>query len=328
MTLSQKIKTFFVLQLLRLFRWMEFSDMAVKTILRTALVLALIITFFMGFYMESRESDFYRYVPGIATFISGSHKKFPVMVKEIPQPQISARAALVVDLGSDRNLFELNIHTRYPPASTTKLMTAIVSNDLYSLDEVLVTPEACSGVEGSRLGLIPGEEMIVGDLLTALLVSSANDAACVLGSGKTDAASFVTLMNDKALSLGLSDTFFDNSIGFDSPSNTHYSSAYDLYVLAKEAMTLDFIRETVKIGEVTLKTGVAPRKIYTTNLLLWSVPESYGIKTGKTLAAGEVLIYGYRKAEKDLIIVVMGSEERFMDTRQLLDWSLTSYMWQ
>ena len=87
------------------------------------------------------------------------------------------------------------------------------------------------------------------------------------------------------------------------------------------------MRDVVGMREHTLKSGVTQRKIYTTNQLLWAIPESVGIKTGRTLAAGEVLIFEYKDEKKDLIIVVMGSEDRFLDTREILNWVLGSYSW-
>lgn len=327
MTLWKKIKVFFVLQVLRFFSWLEYSDIAFRTLLRLVTIVLILATFFTGFYLESKESSFYRYAPGVASFRIQLKSSVPVKVKELPAPQISARSAIAMDVVSDKVLYELDKDGRYPPASTTKLMTALVAMDLYSLDETLATPSSCVGIDGSMIGLLLGEKMTVRDLLTSLLVSSANDSACVLSSGKITQSEFIELMNEKVGKLGLDNTRFENPIGFDSPENLHYSSSYDLYLLAKEAMKNEFIAETVKLGETTLKSGISPRKIYTTNHLLWAIPESYGIKTGKTLAAGEVLIYGYRLDQKDIIIVVMGSEERFIDTRYILDWVLETYSW-
>lgn len=328
MSLGQKIKISLSLFLLRIFKTLEISDVLGMSLFRTLMLLVLLSFFFLGFYVESKETEFLRYIPLSSPIKLSPIKTAPVLVKDIPYPDISAKSALIIDVESGRKLFELDIYEKYPLASTTKLMTALVALDLYSMDEVLVTPGNCADIDGSRLGLASGEKMRVEDLLMALLISSSNDAACVLGSGRTSISDFVSLMNERAQEFGLENTLFDNPIGFDSFNNSNYSCAHDLYLLAEEAMKVDFIENTVKMDEVTLKTGIIPRKIYTTNHLLWAIPETYGIKTGKTLAAGEVLVYGYRKDEKDLVIVVMGSKERFLDTRHLLEWTLGSYVWK
>jgi D-alanyl-D-alanine carboxypeptidase len=248
----------------------------------------------------------------------------PHQVKEVAYPILSARAALVVDVKSGKTLFNLNGEQRFAPASTTKLMTALVAVENYSLDEVLTVPEHCTTVSGQKAGLLSGEEVSVTDLIKSLLISSAGDSACVLATTKMSYDEFVDLMNEKAGSVGMTQTHFTNPIGFDGVDSTHYSTAYDLYNLALSSMDVDVIRDSVGIKEYPLNV----RTLYNTNRLLWEIPQTAGIKTGTTAEAGEVLIYSFKDEEKELIIVVMGSRDRFTDTKELLYWTLNSFSWK
>lgn len=253
----------------------------------------------------------------------------PYLVGNLLQPVISAKSSVVVDVGSNRRLYESLVDERLAPASTTKLMTALVSLDIYNLDDYVEVPYFCTTVDTQKAGLPEGESFMVRDLLYSLLVSSAGDAACVLAVGKVSYADFVSLMNQKAMELKMENTKFTNPIGLDGVGGGHYSTAWDLYKLARVSMINDLLRDIVDTQEFILrsKSGVFSIKLANTNKLLWEVPGSVGIKTGRTQGAGEVLIYEYKKDLVDLIIVVMGSSDRFVDTQLLLNWTLSQYTW-
>ena len=258
--------------------------------------------------------------------VLGATKKreYPFMFKELATPEISAKAALVADVKTGKILFSHNMEEELAPASTTKLMTALVALDLFDKEEILEVPGLCTTVEGSKAGFKEGSETKVENILRALLVGSAGDAACVLATAKTSITEFVDLMNEKAQALSMEHTAFTNPIGLDGIDGSHHSTAYDLYQLSKFAMENEFIRGAVLTKELELE----PRTIYNTNKLLWEIPNTVGVKTGTTVAAGEVLIYEYKDEIKDVVIIVMGSADRFTDTRNLLNWTFSTFLWE
>lgn len=158
---------------------------------------------------------------------------------------------------------------------------------------------------------------------------SSGDAGCVLSIGKVSYADFIGLMNQVAKEADLQNTKFTNPIGLDDADGQNLASAEDLAKLGMVAVKNDFIKETVRLKEFELKDldGKYDKKLASTNKLLTEIPESVGIKTGTTTGAGEVLIYEYRKDKIDLIIVVMGSSDRFKDVKDSLSWTLNSYEW-
>jgi D-alanyl-D-alanine carboxypeptidase (penicillin-binding protein 5/6) len=219
-------------------------------------------------------------------------------------------------------------------------MTALVALDLYSLNELVLVPEICANLDTTKAGLVPGRLYFVNDLINSLLISSAGDAACTLSMGKVTYNEFISLMNDKAGELELSSTHFTNPIGLDAENNSHISSAYDLYLLTKGAVSKDIIKKAVQTSEYSFKeyesvfsnqsnfVSKNPEiRIQNTNKLLGEIEGTVGVKTGTTAEAGEVLIYQYKKDGVDLIIVVMGSSDRFSDTKTLLNWALSKYSW-
>lgn len=273
-----------------------------------------------SFYPESVQ------LPSTNVLGTSKKREIPYLLKETTPPQISAKAAIAVDVPSNKILFEYNSETQFAPASTTKLMTALVALDVYQPDDVLTVPYFCTLTESQRLGFSAGTKLKVKDLIYALLISSAGDAACTLASSEMPYTQYVELMNNKAKELGLDNTQFTNPIGLD---GAHYSTAYDLYKLARIAMEYDTISTPVGKSEYTFTDteGNLAFKAYTTNRLLGEIPGTVGVKTGKTQEAGEVLIYEYKKDSKNIMIVVMGSLDRFADTKNLLTWLLKNYSW-
>lgn len=253
----------------------------------------------------------------------------PLKVNTIEFPAATAKSILIADLNSSEILYAYNDMLKFAPASTTKLMTALVALDLFKPDEKVTVPEACTLVEGQKTGLPALSKYTARDLLYSLLVNSGADSACTLATAKTTLVEFVTLMNQKAQTAAMENTYFTNPIGLDGDYGTHYSTAQDLYKLAKISIKTDLIKEIVKTKDYLFDSqdGKYNFKISNTNQLLWLIPESAGIKTGKTYEAGEVLIYEYSDKNKDLIIIVMGSANRFEDTSKLLEWTLESYQW-
>lgn len=256
--------------------------------------------------------------------------KPPKKVADIYFPAISAKSYVVVDVLSDTVLSSNNENLALPPASTAKIATALASLKKYKLTDEITVPQFCTQVDGVTAGLPQGTKFLVGDLLKALLVYSAGDAACTLSIGSSSYADFIALMNQVAKEADLHNTKFTNPIGLDDADGENVSSAADLAKLGALAVRNEFIKEVVKIKAFNLTStdGAFTRRLASTNTLLSVIPESVGIKTGRTTGAGEVLVYEYAKDKTDLIIVVMGSKDRFADTRSILAWVLQSYQWQ
>lgn len=241
--------------------------------------------------------------------------------------QIIASAASVIDIDSGSILFEKNPDELLFPASTTKLMTAIIAREVYSLDQV-ITINQVPDLEGASIGFVSGEQVTVDDLLKASLIQSGNEAALLLAQNYPDGESaFVELMNKKAQELELKDTHYQNSIGFD--AHGHYSSAKDLALLSRYFMRDPVLKEivatkTTTVGDVR---GWYRHQIWNTHKLLNPEEGFVGIKTGTTEGAGEVLITEVDRNNHRLLFVVLGSHDRYQETLKLLDWVENSFIW-
>jgi D-alanyl-D-alanine carboxypeptidase (penicillin-binding protein 5/6) len=210
-------------------------------------------------------------------------------------PALDADAYLVVDPSTGEELARRAADRELPMASTTKIMTALVVLETADLDEVLTVP-AAAAVGGSSGRLVAGERLRVGDLVTALLVASGNDAAITLAEGVAGSqAAFVARMNRRARELGLTATRFANPHGLDAPG--HRSSVRDLVTLARAAMRQPVFRETVSLRRATIPgpNGDGTRTYVSENLLLDIDPDVDGVKTGMTDGAGYALVAHSRR---------------------------------
>jgi D-alanyl-D-alanine carboxypeptidase (penicillin-binding protein 5/6) len=244
-----------------------------------------------------------------------------------PPPSTSGDAAVVVDARTGDQLYAKHAGEPRPIASATKLMTALLTLERAHLDDIFTAaPYSASPVE-SKIGLMPGEKMTVRDLLTALLLESANDAAVTLAvniAGST--AAFVREMNRRAVELGLRDTSYANPIGLDDPDNR--SSARDLATLARLLLAKREFARIVDLPMATLKTGAHPRTIDNRNLLVQRYPFVNGVKTGHTLGAGYVLVGSGRAGGARVITVTLGAPSeaaRDADTLAMLRWGLEQF---
>jgi len=242
------------------------------------------------------------------------------------QPPVAAPQAVLIESGSGQILFARNPDAARPVASATKLMTALVVLERVSLDTWIVAPgyQPISPAE-TRLGLVAGERMRVRDLLGALLLGSANDAAEALAvgtAGSTEA--FVELMNRRARRLGLRNTSFANPIGLDDAAN--FSSAADLVRLTARLRANPFFVRTVGLQALRLRSGSRPRVVDNRNDLVGSQPFVNGVKTGHTLAAGYVLVGSATRGPVTVISAVLGDASeaaRDADTAALLRYGLS-----
>ena len=233
------------------------------------------------------------------------------------KPSIKASALYLVELKSGRVLLEKDASRRLPPASLTKIMTALVALESAPLQEV-VKIDRRALVHTSSLKFKAGEEFLLRDLLTAMLVSSANDACeAVAWHVGGNADKFVAMMNERARTLGLHNTHFANACGFDAPG--HYSTAADLAKLTKQALQEPVFSMMVRTIARDIATVDGTRKVslHSTNELLLN-PDVNGVKTGYTSKAGRCLIASMFKDGHRLLLVGLNVKDRWEQVPRLL----------
>jgi serine-type D-Ala-D-Ala carboxypeptidase (penicillin-binding protein 5/6) len=246
-----------------------------------------------------------------------------------PAPRVpSAAAAVVVDARDGTVMFAKRPDQERSIASTTKLMTALLALEEAKPDEVFTAPGYNAMPAESRINLREGERMTVQDLLEALLLESANDAAVALAeniAGSREA--FVDRMNERAQELGLEHTSYANPIGLDQPGN--YSSARDLATLARTLMRNRRFARIVDMPNATLESGSRQRVVQNRNDLVGAYPWVDGVKTGFTLNAGNVLVGAAARGPRARVVsVVLGEPTeaaRDSDTLSLLRWGLDRF---
>lgn len=294
--------------------------------------------FFSGYFNSIADGVFYSTDASIESIsakgVLGTSKlvgtnEYPSRVGEEPAPIITAKSALVIDKKNNKILYEKEPLEKLAPASTAKLMTALVALELYKHDEQLIMTEDCFNVESSKVGAPVGSVYTLESVVKGMLIASSGDLACLLSTTKISADEFVYRMNVKARDLKMKNTLFTNAIGLDGENGSNFSTANDLYLLTVAALNNPTIAEAVATKEYIVKSldDSFIGKIENTNKLLFEIAYSKGVKTGTTTEAGEVLIYEFNDQFKDLVIIVMGSENRFSDVRGLLYWTLSSFNW-
>lgn len=275
----------------------------------------------------------------LSSFSSGTEPSFdaktllsvsplPVQKEEMVSPgELYAESALAIDLETQSILYEKNSYDRRPIASLTKLMTAYIILKENDPSSIVTVSAHAAGTEGSRMGLQNGERISVRNLLYGLLIESGNDAAVALAEYNAgDEATFIQKMNDEAENLGLENTHYANTTGLDNQSA--YSTAHDLLVISSHLLEDAGIREIVKNSsyEVSSEDGLT-HKLTNTNILLGQLGIA-GMKTGTTPLAGECLVAFAKNDEgHEILTVVLGSSDRFIDTKILVDWIYRAYTW-
>jgi D-alanyl-D-alanine carboxypeptidase len=255
-------------------------------------------------------------VPIDDTLITSLHP-FPYL-QNVNEPAISAKAAIILDRDSQVILYSKNPQLRFSMASTTKIMTSIIALNHYHPDNTLTVQK--SYVPGSGLNFVTGEQFHFMDLMYAMLLPSANDAAQAIADNYSGGESaFVKQMNEKAQSLHLSNTHYSDPIGLDDDGD--YSTVVDLARLASYAETNPTFVEitSTKYKTIYSLNSDRPYALTNTNDLL-GIDGVTGIKTGTTEGAGEVLVTSMVKNRHTYIIIVMDSMDRFGDTQQLLNY--------
>ncbi|HUW24393.1 MAG TPA: D-alanyl-D-alanine carboxypeptidase family protein [Patescibacteria group bacterium] len=252
---------------------------------------------------------------------------YPVNKKVTELPTFSARSVIALDVNSMVPLYEEEADQKLFPASTTKIMTALVALEHYPLDQILTVGRIT--VSGNLIKLLPGERITVENLLYGILVGSGNDATLVLAEnfpGGTGA--FVEAMNQKAKDLRLDNTHFVNPIGLDETG--HYSTARDLARLTQEAVKNPIFVRIVSTSAVAVSdvSGEINHFLKNTNELVGKLEGVKGVKTGWTQNAGECLIALTERNGEKVVTVVLGSQDRFGETQKLIEWIFTNFSWE
>jgi D-alanyl-D-alanine carboxypeptidase (penicillin-binding protein 5/6) len=241
-------------------------------------------------------------------------------------PSLTAKNIFVIDRTSQTVLYAKNADDPIYPASTTKMMTAVIAYENYPLHQSLVVTKAFP--EGTNIHLRAGEQVTVESLLYALLVQSANDAGEVLAdSYPKGREAFIEIMNTKAQDLHLSNTHFLNPTGLDQEG--HYSTAADLARLADYLLKFPYLARIVSTQNAVIASAdySSFHPLANVNRLLGNVSGVLGVKTGFTDKAGESLVTLVNRDNHEVIISLLGSADRFTDTQNLIDWVYTAFTW-
>jgi len=277
-------------------------------------------SFLLGFGVRAKELGIKLYDIGEASSlpILGANKTFPVL---------SGQGVIAIDTDSNVTLYEKSADTQLYPASTTKIISALVALDYYKSDDVLTVMD--TSIEGQRMGLVRNEQMTFENLINGLLIYSGNDAAIALADnypGGRDA--FIAAMNAKITDLHLTNSHFANPVGLDDASQI--TTARDMVRVSEVAMKNPIFAKIVgtKRTVVTDVSGRIKHDLTNVNQLLGNVDGVIGVKTGYTEAARENLITNVTRNGHNVFIAVLGSEDRFGETKELIDWIYGSYTWQ
>lgn len=244
--------------------------------------------------------------------------------------ETDAVSAILMDAESGQILFEKEIHKELPPASVTKLMTMLVAADAVqsgrvNLTDKVTASEGASSLGGSQIYLEPGETFSLEEMLISIAVGSANDACYAVAehiSGTHEA--FVEDMNKKAKEIGANNTHFINAYGL--PAEGHYTSAYDLALMGREALKYPLVRKLTSMKEYDLRDGKF--KLWNTNKLLWWYEGADGFKTGWTNEAKYCLASTVEREGLRLIAVVMGVPQvrgHFSESMKLYNYGFANF---
>lgn len=239
---------------------------------------------------------------------------------------ISAHSAVLIDSASGRVLYEHNAYEKLPMASTTKIMTGLLACESGKLDKTVKASAFASGTEGSSLWLKIGEKQTLENLTYGLMLKSGNDAAVAIAEylgGSVDA--FALLMNKRAREIGAVNTNFVNPNGLDAEG--HYTTAYDLALIAREAMKNTKFSEIVstKTYSIPMQGEKWNRALKNHNKLLWNYEGCNGVKTGYTKKCGRCLVSSAERDGLRLICVTLNAPNDWSDHRELLDYGFLNY---
>jgi D-alanyl-D-alanine carboxypeptidase (penicillin-binding protein 5/6) len=249
----------------------------------------------------------------------------PLLVCADDQPFVNARAAVLIDEQTGKILFAKNPEAIMEPASTTKIMTAILTIEKGNLNKTVSVSTTAASKDGTSMHLKANEQLTLKNLLYGLLLSSGNDAATALAEsvGGTE-TNFAKLMTSKAHSLGMENTQFKNASGL--PAYGHYTTAYDLALLTKYALQNNTFAQIVQTKEKVIPEAKPGQEVELVNhnKLLWRYPYTTGVKTGYTSRAGGCLVASAKQKNTTLIAVVLKSNAIYIDCEKLFNYGFQS----
>lgn len=258
--------------------------------------------------------------------ILGVNQWFPGAIKvESDAPKITGKAAFFVETKNGEVLYSKNIEEKLPIASLAKVMTVLIALEQKSLDDKFIVSAQATEMEPDKMFLKEGEKLTLRELLEGIFLISANDAAEVLAEETTgNRAEFLDLMNAKAKQIGMNNTYFVNPTGLDEDEGSSYSTAYDLAILTRY-----LIKRFPQIVEISETEHVfIPQTeehqdydMYSGINLLTTYPGVVGFKTGYTPQAGYTLITLAQKSGYEIVGILLNSESRRNEARELLDYS-------
>ena len=243
-------------------------------------------------------------------------------------PEITGETAVLMDAQNFQILYEKDMHKRMYPASTTKILTGIIAIENGEMSDLIRLSWQAVHTEGTHIGLQEGEQLTLKDLLYALLLNSANDAAEAIAEhyGKS-VENFATVMNKKAVEIGAVHSHFVNPHGL--PDENHYTTAYDLALIGQYAMQNEKFREIVKEKTMTISRvdPDAQKYLANHNKMLWNYDGTIGIKSGYTVIAGQCIVSEAKRNDRELIAVVLKSQgnDIWSDTKKLFDYGFDNF---
>ncbi len=241
-----------------------------------------------------------------------------------PEPRVSAESAVLIEADTNEIIYKLNDEKRLPMASTTKIMTSLIALENGDLDEEFSIPADAVGVEGSSVYLKEGETVTLRDLLFALMLESANDAAAAIAYRiGGDVERFSELMNKKAQELGLENTHFTNPHGLD--DKDHFTTSYDLAKLTCIALANEEFERIVSTRETDAFLCGTPRKLVNHNRLLNSLDGAIGVKTGFTRRSGRCLVSAVKRDGVLTVAVTLNDPNDWSDHRSLHEYGQSLY---
>lgn len=243
-------------------------------------------------------------------------------------PTVGANTYTAIDVGTGETILEKDKDKAVQVASLTKLMTAhLLLKNGNLAKTVKVNDLSKMRADDARANLVINDEISNRDLLKALLINSASDAALTIANNLYPGGydEFIAKMNEGARTLGLKNTHFDNPVGWDSPKN--YSSAQDMQILTRNLLKNEEFRKIVSIPSTSITSAngyIYPLK--NTNILLDGTT-TLGVKTGTTPSAKECLIVLTKVEGKEVLYVILGANDRFLEARNLFKWTDLGYNW-
>jgi len=257
---------------------------------------------------------------GVAGLLSPLEPAWSLSVQGKGGLPITASSAVLLDVATQRFIYAKSPHIRRAPASTTKILTALVVLERVSTNTVVRIPSWVHSIEPSKVYLRAGERYVVRDLLHATLISSANDASEVLAVATAGSrARFAAWMNERARRIGCRNTHFVNPSGLPSPSQ--FSTSYDLALIMEEARKSSFIVESLS-QKYRLIRSLEGRKIWlkSHNRLLWRSPRSVIGKTGYTQGGRHCFVGRIKWGGREVLVSLLGSHRLWRDLKILLDY--------